>query len=315
MSEGRCSVIICAYTLDRWHDLLAAVGSLHAQTLPAREIIIVADHNAALLDRIASALPAVIAVPNQEERGLSGARNSGIAVASGEIIAFLDDDAMAEPDWLARLVDGYRDSRVLGVGGAIAPCWATGRPRWFPAEFLWVVGCTYRGMPTTLTPVRNMIGANMSFRRCVLAAVGGFRSDIGRIGTRPLGCEETELCIRARHRQPNGVILFDPHARVGHRVGAARARPTYFWARCYAEGRSKALVAHIAGGDAGLATERDYTVRTLPRGVLRGLRDAARGDGYGVLRAGFIVSGLAVTAAGFLVGKLSLARAGHASAR
>jgi glucosyl-dolichyl phosphate glucuronosyltransferase len=169
-----------------------------------------------------------------------------------------------------------------------------------------VVGCTYRGMPEAPTGVRNLIGANMSLRRAVLDALGGFRSDIGRIGTRPLGCEETELCIRARRRWPEGIFLYDPSALVRHRVPANRASWRYFHSRCYAEGLSKALVAKLADTRSGLASERAYTMRVLPRGMLRGVVEAlARGDPAGLGRSAMIAAGLAVTTAGYLVGTVS----------
>src|SRR5258708_23321976 len=113
------SVVICAYTMARWSDLLAAVQSVRRQSTPPREIIVVVDHNAELLQRVRRHLPSVIAVENSEPHGLSGARNSGIRVAKGEIIAFIDEDALAEPDWLERLLAGYSNPQVVGVGGAI----------------------------------------------------------------------------------------------------------------------------------------------------------------------------------------------------
>lgn len=297
------SVVICAYTEERWHDLSAAVESVRRQSAPALEVVVVVDHNPALLARVRDELEGVVAVENCEVRGLSGARNSGIATANGSIVAFLDDDAVAAPDWLERLARGYADPRVLGVGGGVQPHWLAGRPRAFPDEFQWVVGCSYRGMPESTSRVRNVIGANMSLRRDVFAEVGGFRSGIGRVGTRPVGCEETELCIRAQRRWPDGVILFEPRAAVRHAVPANRAGWRYFASRCYAEGLSKALVTRLAGAGAGLSSERTYTFRTLPRGVARGLSDALlRGDIAGLGRAAAIVSGLLVTTAGYVVG-------------
>ena len=300
------SVVICAYTDRRWDELVDAVASVRAQTAPPSEIVVSVDHNPALRERVSRQLPDVIVTDNQQQQGLSGARNAGVAVAGGEVVAFLDDDATAEPDWLERLTAGYADPDVLGVGGAIEPVWLTSRPRCFPEEFDWVVGCTYRGLPQTLAPVRNLIGANMSFRRTVLNTIGGFRCDIGRIGTRPLGCEETELCIRSRRRWPNGLFLYDPSARVRHRVPTSRASWRYFHARCYAEGLSKAVVAKASDARSGLASERVYTLRVLPRGMVRGVAETfTRGDPAGLGRSAMIATGLAVTTAGYLVGTAS----------
>lgn len=297
------SVVICAYTEERWDDLAAAVTSVRRQSVSPREIIAVIDHNPRLLARARACLADVVVVENREARGLAGARNSGVAAACGAIVAFLDDDAVARPDWLEHLRAGYARPEVFAVGGAIAPVWAGGRPRWFPEEFDWIVGCTYRGMAPTTAAVRNLIGANMSFRREVFEAIGGFRVGLGRVGQRPLGCEETEFCIRAGRRWPRGVCLYEPRARVQHRVPASRARWRYFRSRCYAEGRSKALVARSVGARDGLATERDYTVRTLPLGVARGLADALlRRDPGGLGRAGAIVAGLLLTTTGYLAG-------------
>src|SRR5688572_30210695 len=192
------SVVICAYTEERWNELLASVESVQQQTLPPVEIIVVIDHNDALYQRARKILKNSMVIENQEVRGLSGARNSALALAKGSVIAFIDEDATASPDWLQTLNANYQDKTVLGVGGQVKPAWQIGRPAWFPEEFDWVVGCTYRGLPEQTASVRNLIGCNMSFRREVFSSVGGFRNGIGRIGTLPVGCEETELCIRAR---------------------------------------------------------------------------------------------------------------------
>jgi len=196
---------------------------------------------------------------------------------------------------------------VVGVGGAIEPLWQQRRPGWFPTEFDWVVGCTYRGAPTNTALVRNLIGANMSFRREVFDLAGGFREDIGRIGTTPLGCEETELCIRLRQRRPGTVLLYDPAVRVHHRVSPDRVRWRYFSSRCFAEGLSKALVTDAVGSKDGLAAERAHTLRVLPRGARAGLADARGGDRDGLRRTGAIVAGLAWTTAGYVRGRLALA--------
>jgi GT2 family glycosyltransferase len=308
------SVIICAYTEERWADIVAAVESLRGQIALPREIILVIDHNPSLYKRVRREISDVIAIENHEPRGLSGARNSGIAIAKSEWIAFLDDDATAATDWLARLYHhctapkpffrgaGDMGEQVLGAGGAVEPRWEGVKPAWFPEEFYWVVGCTYRGLPDKVSPVRNPLGGCMCVRREIFEVVGGFRSGIGRVGKLPVGCEETELCIRARQHWPTRVFLFEPEAKIYHRVAASRMRWVYFRSRCYAEGLSKALVSKLVGSDAGLSAERAYTLYTLPLGVGRGLRDALRGDWAGLGRACAIVTGLLFTVAGYAVG-------------
>lgn len=305
-TEMGISVIICTYTEERWDDLLAAVESVRKQSLPASETIVVVDHNPAMFERVRAEIPGVLATENHQVRGLSGARNSGIEAARGAIVALLDDDATAAPDWLERLTAGFEDARVAVIGGAAEPLWVNSKPSWFPEEFNWVVGCSYRGMPERTTPVRNPFGGNMAFRRELYTAYGGFRTGVGRVGTRPVGCEETEFCIRIHQRQPHSLVLYEPMARIKHKVPGKRTTWRYFRARCYAEGWSKAQVARLAGARDALATERQYTLRILPAGVLRGVVDAAvRRDASGLRRAGAIVAGLALTAAGYLTGTLS----------
>jgi len=300
----KISVVICAYTEERWDDVLAAVGSVRTQNLAAAEIIVVVDHNPALLRRLRAALPDVTVIPNTGQQGLSGGKNTGVAASHGDVVAFLDDDAIAEADWLAAMAAGYGAANVAGVGGLTLPLWATrSAPRWFPDEFAWVVGCTYRGMATG--PIRNLMGGNASFRREVFDVAGGFRSGIGRsAGRRPLGCEETEFCIRLRQAAPETVLLFDDRAVIWHRVPAERARFAYFRSRCYAEGLSKAMVTQSVGAADGLASERRHAMVALPRGVARGLRAAVTGDPAGLGRAASIVAGLAFTTAGYAAGSL-----------
>ena len=302
----RAAVVICAYTDDRWDDSLAAVESAMAQHPPPHEVILVVDHNPQLQLRFADRLPGVRVVANTRARGLSGARNTGTGLATGEVVAFLDDDAYAEPGWLARLLGHYRDPAVLGVGGRADPLWATARPRWWPAEYDWVVGCSYLGLQPGR--VRNLMGSNASFRRDLFAG-DGFTTGIGRssVDRRPLGCEETEFCIRAGNADPAGYFVYDDSAVVMHRVPAARQSFAYFRSRCVAEGISKALIVDTVGSRDGLAAERRYVVSTLPAGVVRGLRCAFGGEWSGLLCAAVIVTGLACTAAGYLRG-LSMRR-------
>jgi GT2 family glycosyltransferase len=298
------SVVICAYSEHRWDALVDAVASARDQNPVPDEVVVVIDHNDELLARASRGLPEALVVANAERRGLSGARNTGVRHASGEIVAFLDDDASARSGWLLALMRAFEDESVIGVGGVALPVWESAAPGWIPSEFHWVVGCSYRGLPAQRAEIRNPIGANMAFRRDVLERIGGFTDGIGRIGRTPLGCEETELSIRAR-AATGGRIVQRNDAEVDHLVSDDRATWTYFRKRCWAEGLSKVAVARRVGSDAALASERTYVLRTLPSGVCRGLADAASGDRTGLTRAGAIVCGLAITTAGYVRGRLS----------
>jgi glycosyltransferase involved in cell wall biosynthesis len=289
------SVIICSHSGQRWDDLRAAVASVQAQQLDRRfEIVVVVDHNAALLHHARTRLPGVRAVANAHDRGLSGARNTGVEVAAAPIVVFLDDDAVAEPGWLAGHVGAFDDPLVVGTGGAIAPDWDREPPTWWPREFDWVVGCTYEGWAGATAPViRNPIGANMAFLRSPVLEVGGFADALGRSGGDAAGCEETDLAIRIGQRCPSARIVPVPSSRVRHRVPVQRATFAYFTRRCLAEGRSKATVARRVGAGDATHAERSYVTRTLPAAVVRSLRERRP------RRAAAVVAGLVCTTAGF----------------
>jgi GT2 family glycosyltransferase len=299
------TVMICAYTERRWDQLVAAVESAERQSLAPKQVLVVIDHNDALLERAAAHFERFDVVANAEESGLSGARNTGLRHACGDVVAFLDDDACADEDWLEELVAPYEDPDVLGTGGLARAAWHDQRPTWFPPEFDWVVGCSYRGLPLERAEVRNPIGANMSFRRRAFEEAGDFQTAMGRLGTLPLGCEETEFSIRLRQMVPEARIVYVPTAAVDHFVSPDRTKFRYFLRRCVAEGLSKATVTEHVGNSAGLASERRYVTQALPSGFVYGFVPG----GHGLpspSRSGMIVTGLAATTVGYVLGRLKL---------
>jgi glycosyltransferase involved in cell wall biosynthesis len=171
------SVLICAFTDDRRRELKQAIASVRSQSLSPLEIIVIVDHNSGLLEWLRTEEPGLRIAPNVLTKGLSGSRNTGIKLARGDVIAFLDDDAVADRYWLSRLSNHYLDDRVGGVGGRVLPLWQSPPPKWFPAEFNWTIGCSYQGQPETVAEIRNPFGCNMSFRREFLLQLGGFRED------------------------------------------------------------------------------------------------------------------------------------------
>ena len=298
--KPRASVIVCAYSNERLSQLKETIASLQEQTYPPSEIVLIIDHNPGLQEELEkTAGDSLRIAPNSGDRGLANARNTGIALAQGEIVAFIDDDATAESRWLEELVACYQDPDVIGAGGRIEPVWEGGRkPGWLPEEFLWVIGCSYRGM--TEGSIRNMIGCNMSFRASVFEEVGAFSPDIGRLGSQPLGCEETEICIRALERWPGKKIIYAPEALVHHHASRSRQTVSYFARRCYFEGVSKVVVRRLWGA-AATSAEVGYLSRTLPSAILRNARNVVmlKDASGGAARIGITALGVGAVGAGF----------------
>jgi glucosyl-dolichyl phosphate glucuronosyltransferase len=305
------TVVICAYTAERWSTIRRAIDGTLKQVGFGDELIVVVDHNQALLERCRKHFDDIVTLPNRYNRGLSGARNTAVDEAKGSIVVFLDDDAVPLDGWLETLRGHYADNRIYGVGGLAKPHWLSGKPGWFPEEFLWVVGCSHRGLPSDSRPVRNPVGANMSFRKSAFDHVGGFVEEMGRVDDRPFGCEDTEFSIRLAQANPDAVIMYEPASRVEHHIAQQRASLRYFFRRCWAEGISKAEVARRVGFSRALSSERHYVLRVLPKGVWNGFHDGATGDFWGTARALIILAGLVATTAGYGAGIIGRSARDH----
>ncbi len=299
-----CSVIVCTYSFERIDDLRACLRSIEVQRRRPDETIVVVDHNPEL-ERAVAGRGRVI--PNSGLRGLSHARNTGIAAATADVVAFIDDDAVAEPDWLEELLAPFADPAVAAVGGRIRPGWPTRRPAWFPPHLDWTVGCSNPGLPTDVAPVRNVFGASAAFRRSALVGLGGFPVDLGRVGTDVAGCEETQVCIRLRQTardHPDRAVVCAPRSVVHHRVTPARATVRYVLRRCAGEGRSKARLATAVGATDAVSDERGHALRILRAvvdDVLGGLRQPRR-----ITRAAVATAGLTCAAAAYAAERIAI---------
>lgn len=291
------SIVIPTHSEKRWASLTRTIASAHAQTHPAAEIVVVVDHNPAMATRVRAEFPGVTVLENVYARGASGNRNTGAFHTRTPFIAFLDDDTVASPSWLAGQLVPFADPSVVGTGGGIIPAWAKSRPTWMPDELLWAVGVSYTGMPTRTAPIRNVWSANMIVRRDAFLAVGGFRTGFGKLGdqNRP---EDTELCLRMSSAA-GGRWMYVPDATIDHEVPAERSTFGFLMRRCYAEGRGKVQMAGLMPKDQELGAEKDYLRRILPRAVARNLADAGTGRGmYHALRAATVVAAVAAAAWG-----------------
>jgi glucosyl-dolichyl phosphate glucuronosyltransferase len=299
------SVVVCAFTLTRLTQTVGCVTQVLAQQPAPAEVIVVVDHNETLRSELRRRLPGeVTIVANQGEPGLSSARNTAIALSGCEVVVFIDDDAVPHRSWLAELLAAFDDPAVTAAGGPALPQWEDAPPGWFPEEFLWVVGCSYRGQATT-GAVRNPLGCNMAVRTAAFRQVGLFDPSIGRLGTRPLGCEETEFCVRLVREWLGARVVLVAGAAVEHHVPRGRGTPRYLVRRCYYEGISKALVRRL-GDVRALDTERAYVRRALAAAVAGSLRAVVTGPhrADALARAAAVMAGLAPATAGYLVGSV-----------
>jgi glucosyl-dolichyl phosphate glucuronosyltransferase len=288
------SIVIPTHTEKRWSSLVRTVAAVKSQTYTPAEVVVVVDHNPEFYRRVRRDLQGVTVLENLYEKGVSGNRNTGAFHTSTSLIAFVDDDISMGPEWLGNLVTPFADPKVIGAGGAIAPQWVVGEPRWMPEEFLWAVGGSYAGMPTETSRIRNVWSAGMIVRREAFMAVGGFRAGFGKLGAqnRP---EDTELCLRMSAGN-GGHWMYVPSAVIRHEVPATHSSFGFFVRRCYAEGRGKVAMAGLLKGTSteSLDSERGYLM-SLPKAFVRNL-------GRGRLRkAGGVLVGVAAAGWGGVV--------------
>lgn len=304
MSAHTVAVIVCTHLRERESMLLDALDSIRKQSLPPDEVILVVDGDQDHADRLEQLGVADRVFCNPGRRGLSAARMLGVAATDATVVAFLDDDAVADPDWLAVLVDHLSQPDVLAAGGASIPVWEERQPRWFPDEFLWTIGCSYRGMATVATEVRNVFGGCCAYLREPVLAVGGYDQTLGYGPDNLGGGEEAELSIRLRRSHPRGRIIYDPAAIIRHRVPSARTRLVPLCRRCFAEGVAKARLGRLRGRELDvLSLEKQYA-RRLPRSVLDYLFTSRAPGGWSALRALAVLGGALAVIAGIVGGRV-----------
>lgn len=305
------TVVLPCHDAARWPFIVKAVEQLRAQTRPPAGVVITVDHAPDLAARARAELEAVTVVENTTgERGASMNRNTGAAAVTTPVIAFLDDDQIPEPEWLAELVAPLADPTVVGTGGYSPPMWEGGRPVWFPQAFGWVIGTHDTTAPQGISPVRNVWSGNMAIRREAFEAIGGFRTGFGKVGDRSQP-EDTDLCIRAAAAS-GGHWLYVPTAPAPHHVPTRRSTFEFYLRRCYNEGQGKVLMrdlnrtleAESGGTTRVLDAESDYLKRTIPTVAGRELATAAKAAG----RLAVLGLGLGAGYAGRLAGRAAARR-------
>ena len=300
-------VVICTYTLARWEVFARAVESVLAQTVAPQQLIIVVDHNDELLARCRQEWGAgradppvkIVIAASQFVGKQASSRNTALLLARSEIVAFLDDDAVAAPDWLARLLAVYATHPgAVAVGGAPRPNYGAPRPSWFPPEFEWVFGCHYQSLPDRLAPVRHLIGTCMSVRRDDMLAVGGFHGD---------AFEDMDLSHRVAHEHGPAAVLYEPRAEVQHYVPPDRMTWSYFWRRCFDANRIKVGLWADMGESGNIGAELRFGVHVL-LALVPALLAAVTVRPERLQQALVAMAGLALGGCGYVAGRVQLAR-------
>ena len=264
----KVSVVVCTYTMDRYDVFTEAVESALTQTYEPLEVVLVIDGNPEVYDRAVADFgdrENVVVHDNEENRGISFSRTKGAELASGEIVAFIDDDGVAEADWIATHVKTYEETDAVAVAGYVAPNWVADKPDFFPAEFYWLVGCTETGFAEDGEEIRNGYGSNVSYRRDVFLDVGGYDVNTGRKGDRHVQAHEAPVGIRIREAYGRGVIYIED-AVVHHTLFDYRGEFRWLVFRSFWQGFSKRVMELLYPGAQGneSAFLKDLFVRALP---------------------------------------------------
>jgi glycosyltransferase involved in cell wall biosynthesis len=273
------------------------------------EIIVIVDGNSdyyrtlsrQLLDMIKSGF--VKLYLNEKNMGLAKSRNRGVKLASGDVVAFIDDDAIADRRWVEELVRMYKKG-AIAAGGKLAPLWVTKKPVWFPEEFYWMIGATHLGFPEDITEVRNTFGSNISFKKKIFIEIGGFKPEFGIKGKAMLQAEETELCERLKKKFGKGV-MYNPNAVVYHKIFKRRVKLSFLTRRAFWQGYSKAVMENVVGDIGEEVNFLKYLIfnRTLDR-----LGRFVRGSCEDLLKLIFVWFFTFFVGVGYIYGKLAVQR-------
>jgi glycosyltransferase involved in cell wall biosynthesis len=211
------------------------------------EVIVVDNSPAALSARqTCAAFTSGMAITYVEEprTGLSFARNRGLEAATAEIVAFIDDDAEADPGWVEALTAAFCrvQARPIAVGGPVHPLWHSRRPKWLPPAFLSTLSLVDYGPEARALafPEEFLAGCNFAFGTSFLREAGGFDPALGRRAGTLLSNED--IAVLSRVVAAGGRVLYEPGAAVLHHIPRDRVRFGWFLRRMYFQGRSDVLM-------------------------------------------------------------------------
>lgn len=243
------AAIICTHNRDKY--LGAAIDSLLQQDGVNYEVIVVDNASS---DRTREVVESRLSNPclkyvYEENLGLSVARNRGARESTAPILAYLDDDAIASPQWLKMIVAAYNSNDKIAIaGGKVTLIWPDGikHPKWISQEMAGSLGIYDLGEEIVYIDNPNLTprGLNYSLRRSFLESIGGFDVNLGRVGNNLLSNEElqmTETAIASGWQ-----VVYLPQAIAAHHVAPERIKASWFLRRSWWQGISECYREQIA---------------------------------------------------------------------
>lgn len=234
VSTKKIFAAICTY--QRYEFLDVAIQSVLEQSLSrtAFQILVIDNSPDVTISQKASlrwANESVVTWLHEKTAGLSNARNIATAKANAPIIAFLDDDAVADKNWLEAIIAAFEKlgPEAHVIGGQVRPIFGAPRPKWLNEHLLGYLSvCTLGEHVRFLELGEWVVGANIAYRTNALKAVGGFNTSLGRVGggASLMSNDETEL--EERIHAVGGRTGYTPHAAVDHFIPADRLTQEWF---------------------------------------------------------------------------------------
>ncbi len=274
MLSPKIAAIICTHNRDSY--LGAAIDSLLAQNYPDFEVLIVDNGSTDTTRQIVASRQSHsrLSYVYEPTLGLSVARNRGAEETTAPILAYLDDDAVASPQWLGILVKAFAKNKNLAIaGGKVTLIWPEGisRPNWLSDHLAGALGDYDLGdeVVTITDPNLTPRGLNYAIRRIFLAQVGGFDIKLGRVGKNLLSNEElmmTELALKKGWQ-----VAYLPDALAAHNVSLERTKQDWFIRRSWWQGISECYREQVSGR---------VGIKQLARGGERFMRGAYKSLKY-----------------------------------
>lgn len=263
--NNKISIIISTYSPNRYNDLINLLESIKLQTYDNIETIVVVDEDIKLYDNIKSFIfdryKNAKTVFNPENRGLSYSRNIGILNATGDIVAFTDDDAIADSKWAETIAETFDKDDIGAVTGDVIPIWEYEDMSWFPKELYWMISCSYIMTPNCKCEIERGFGTNMSFKKSMIDNVGMFNTDLGIKGNSWVGGEDTDMFLRTKDIGKK--VIFDPNIKILHKIYAHRISMWNIIRRAFNGGISLAAMSRVRQYDINGSTENSYLKRLL----------------------------------------------------